>query len=477
MSRSKVLLGRSLRSRLLLMIGLSLTGLWLLLAPWLLYGVRGQVEKSLDDRLAASARMVASLVSRQQLPTTADGELPGDQARVASPHFPESLACRISTLRGDVVALSRDAPGQILESAPAGYSIREVEGQRWRVYTATIDNLRITTADRLSTRDSLMAAVVLAAGLPFLIALFGTLAAIGFGIQGAFRPLQRLTASVADRDLQDSSPLSLSGTPAEVMPLVDEINRLLSRVQRAMQRERRFTGDAAHELRTPLTAIKTQLQVARITKGEASERSLEQAELAVNRLQTTLEQLLLLARLEGDSAFENAQLSSGDEVSLTAVEDIRAKAAEKNLQLKFQLACAEIINAPAALVTTALRNLLDNAARFSPEGGELFLSSHTEGGSCLWIVRDQGPGVDPEHLRELTGRFVHLQPGGTGLGLAIVDTIARRFGGSLELANRKEGGFEARFRIPVQDGPVQDSRVQDSRVQDSRVQDSPVQDS
>src|SRR5690606_16340343 len=253
--RVKFLLRSSLRSRLLLLIGLSLTGLWLLLAPWLLYGVQAQVEKSLDDRLAASARMVASLTARQQLFAQGEGGEAAsrlDRPGVATPAVPESLACRISTLRGDVVALSEDAPGDLLASAPAGYSVQEVEGQRWRIYTTTIDDLRITTADRLTTRDSLMASVVLAAGLPFLVALFGTLIAIAFGVQRAFRPLQSLTRSVAARDLQDSSPLSGSGAPAEVRPLVDEINRLLRRVHEAMQRERRFTGDAAHELRTPL---------------------------------------------------------------------------------------------------------------------------------------------------------------------------------------------------------------------------------
>ncbi|MGQ9427027.1 ATP-binding protein [Gilvimarinus sp. F26214L] len=444
----------TLRSRLMWVIGLSLTGLWLLLAPWLLYGVRSQVEKSLDNRLAASAEMVASLAARQQILTSPEeGEASALQEAVASPNFPANLACRISTLRGELVALSQGAPGEVLDAAPAGYSTREVEGQRWRVYTATINNFRITTADRLSTRASLMRTVVLAAALPFVVALLGTLVAIGFGIQRAFLPLRRLTATVAQRDLHDPSPLDWSGTPAEVKPLVDEINRLLLRVQQAMQRERRFTGDAAHELRTPLTAIKTQLQVAKITTGDANHQSLEHAEQAVNRLQSTLEQLLLLARLEGEAAFEGATRSTGDEISSTALMDLSPRVEEKDLHLDFDAACEEVIDAPAALATTALRNLLDNAIRHSPKGAQLFLTSRREGDYCLWAVRDQGPGVAAEQLQELTGRFIHLQPGSSGLGLAIVDTIATRFGGSLELvnttANNKTSGFEARLRLPL----------------------------
>jgi len=191
--RVKFLLRSSLRSRLLLLIGLSLTGLWLLLAPWLLYGVQAQVEKSLDDRLAASARMVASLTARQQLFAQGEGGEAAsrlDRPGVATPAFPESLACRSSTLRGDVVALSEDAPGDLLASAPAGYSVQEVEGQRWRIYTTTIDDLRITTADRLTTRDSLMASVVLAACLPFLGALFGKLSYRTIGGMRDFRCIE-----------------------------------------------------------------------------------------------------------------------------------------------------------------------------------------------------------------------------------------------------------------------------------------------
>src|SRR5690606_16011684 len=190
--------------------------------------------------------------------------------------------------------------------------------------------------------------------------------------------------------------LSGSGAPAEVRPLVDEINRLLRRVHEAMQRERRFTGDAAHELRTPLTAIKTQLQVARITDGDASQRSLEQAEVAVNRLQATLEQLLLLTRLEGESGFEQAAFSTGDVIASNAVEDIRTKMQEKRLKLRLESTCEATIDAPAALATTALRNLLDNAIRFSPEGAEIFLGCHGQDGYCIWTVRDQGEGVEPE---------------------------------------------------------------------------------
>lgn len=454
-------IGHTLRWRLMFVIGSCVAGLWLLLAPWLLYSVRTEMEKSLDDRLAASARMVASLVSRQQLSAqsgiagvngNADESTEGaDSAKgdVAHPDFPSSLACRVSTLRGDVLALSQDAPSQLLQAAPEGYSVEEVEGQRWRVYTTTVDNLRITTADRVSTRDSLMASVVIAAVAPFLIALAGALAAIWFGIQRSFRPLESLTGSVNRRETHNLEPLQWGGTPAEVKPLVDEINRLLARAQAAVQRERRFTGDAAHELRTPLTAIKTQLQVARLTDGEASRHSLTQAERAVATMQATLEQLLLLARLDGDTALEDAERANADEISAEAIRDVSAMAQQNDIKIDYHAASPLVVDAPAALAITALRNLLHNAVRHSPKSARVTLSfTATEREGC-WTVRDQGPGVPEPKLQQLRERFVHLAPGGSGLGLAIADTIANRFRGTLVLENSLTGGFVARLALPL----------------------------
>ncbi|WP_341938741.1 ATP-binding protein [Marinimicrobium sp. C2-29] len=457
----------SLRWRLMAVICLSLAGLWLLLAPWMLFSVKAEMERTLDDRLAASARMVASLVNRHELPTSGDpgAATPGADAQslapspqasqmldkaIANPEFPASLACRVSTRRGEILAQSQDAPTQALDNSAEGYSNREVDGQRWRVYTATIDGLRITTADRLSTRDELMTSVIVAAVVPFIAALAGTLVLVGFGIERSLRPLQKLSHSVAGRSVDSAEPLQWRGGPTEVEPLVDEINRLMIRVQQAMRRERRFTGDAAHELRTPLTAIKTQLHVARLTPGEPAERALQQAERAVDKLQSTLEQLLLLARLDGNAAFEDVGCTTADEISSDAIRDVTARARANDVHVKYQTHCAEEVAVPAALAVTALRNLLENAVRFSPEGETVLMTTETEGQYCVWTVLDKGPGVAQDKLSELTQRFVHLEPNGNGLGLAIVETIARRFGGSLELTNTAEG-LQATLRLPLKD--------------------------
>ena len=439
----------TLRWRLLLLLSLGITGFWLLVAPWLLQGVRQEVQKSLDDRLAASARMVASLVQRQRLSGQQWDTTGSPNASVANPFFPSTLACRISTLSGEVVALSQDAPADVLDEVKDGYSLREVDGQAWRVYSTTLGGLRVSTADRLSTRDSLMTSVTLAAAVPFLLTLAGTLILVWFAVRRSFAPLERLSEAVSKRDLQDTTALQWDEKPAEVKPLVDEINRLLERVGQTIQRERQFTGDAAHELRTPLTAIKTQLQVAQLAEGDQSRHAMAQAERALERLQATLDHLLLLAQVEGDTAFSEPVSFPIEEIAQLAVAEVATKAARKQIDIAVQAKSTARLATPTSLAVAALRNLLDNAVRVSPNGARVELTVCVEADSAVFVVGDDGPGVPPQQLAQLTHRFVRLGEGGSGLGLAIVENIAVRFGGNLALSNRQPHGLEASLRLPL----------------------------
>ncbi|MFO7553424.1 MAG: ATP-binding protein [Haliea sp.] len=294
-----------------------------------------------------------------------------------------------------------------------------------------------------------MASIVLAAASPFALALAGTLVILWFGIHHGFKPLRQLSKDVAGRDIQELEPLAWDNAPEEVKPLVAEINRLLMRVSQVLQRERRFTGDAAHELRTPLTGIKTQLQVASLTQGKQSNHALEQAARALDRLQDTLEQLLLLARIEGNAAFADASRSSADEITSSALVEVTHKAEEKQIRIAYRNRSSERVAVPAALASAALRNLLDNAVRFSPDRGRIDINCSLDGEWILWRIVDQGPGAPAGELQVLTERFKRTTGnGGSGLGLAIVEAIASRFGGSLRLANSSPQGLEAQLRLP-----------------------------
>ncbi|SHE78548.1 Signal transduction histidine kinase [Modicisalibacter ilicicola DSM 19980] len=432
----------SLRNRLLLTLGLTLTLLWGLAAAWLMRDLHEELQSTLDQRLAQSARMAAGLVGT--LPENAWKR--AERPRLSIPAI-AGLACQVRSPGGKVIARTHGDLDDVLAPQASGHSYRQVDGEYWRVFTYRQDGLTITTADRVNERDRLLRDVLLVTVVPFLVALVGSLVVLWAGIRRGLRPLSRLQRSLAQRQPNALAPVATQGLTAELRPLVDTLNALLLRIQRALAREQRFTNDAAHELRTPLTAIKTHLQIARRREGEAARQAQTSAEEGVARLQNTLEQLLMLARLEGD----HEDQPPGDSLSDAVVEDALAALGPdaRDTFLIDQPEQGIRLAAPHELVVTALRNLLENARRFSPARGSVRLILEQGDAGLDFMVSDRGPGVDDASLARLTERFWRHGAGrGSGLGLAIVATLAERFGGHLMVDHNRPHGLTVTLRLP-----------------------------
>jgi signal transduction histidine kinase len=234
--------------------------------------------------------------------------------------------------------------------------------------------------------------------------------------------------------------------------LLETQNQLFQRIGKTIERERRLTGDAAHELRSPLTAIKTHLQVARMTEGVARDQSLARAEEGADRLHRTLEQLLLLARVEGSLSFDDGVQCNAEQVARLAIQDATGGAPQR---IKLHLAPGVSdapVQMPAVLSIAALRNLLDNALRHTPDGTEVQLSLEMIGQRVRFQVRDHGPGIDADDIQYLTQRFWRNgQSTGCGLGLAIVQAIVQRCGCGLHFDSRPDG-LRVELTMPVQVG-------------------------
>ena len=424
----------SLRLRLSLILGSAFLLLWTLTATWLLFDLRNQTMLALDQRLAASARMVAGLVA--QLPADLLNGLDEQRLSAQQLGIPNGLRCQVSSLRGTVLARSHALPGDPLDPAQKGYRSQIIDGLLWRSYTLINDEgLRITTADRLDERSQLERSIWLSAMVPALVALLGSLAILWLGIGKGLAPLTRIREALARRSADDLRALPDQDLPSELQPLVTSQNLLLERIAAAMERERSLTNNMAHELRSPLTVIKTCLQVARMTEGAAAERALANAEQGADRLQRTLEQLLLLARLEGQLPLEDDEPLSAREVAELAIHDVSP--APVALQLTEPLTSTPLAM-PTVLAITALRNLLENAVRHTPPGTRVELWVAQDAGRVRFTVRDHGAGVPDTHLSRLTQRF-WSQGNGNGLGLAIVQAIAERCAARLDFDNRPDG--------------------------------------
>jgi len=356
----------SLRLRLLAIISLSLTVLWSLVALWMFLDVRNELRTALDDRLAASARMVAGLMLQfpaTSVPASAPNDSPMDiVAR-------DGLACEVSLLRGEVMARTTGSP--TLARAEPGYGTHTFGGRLWRTYVLEQGGIRIATADRVDLREGLLRDIALSAGVPFVVALTGNLLLLWFGISRGLLPIERIRAALARRRPDDEVPLPDTDVPAELRPLVETIHHLLERVHGAIARERRFTDDAAHELRTPLTAIKTHLQVTRLAAAQPATTAvmmpaLNSADQGVIRLQNTLDQLLLLARLDGRVESDRAESTDAGLAARQAMDDaLASQGAAGRLVFEAPDEATELC-VPEALLVSALRNLLDNALRYSP---------------------------------------------------------------------------------------------------------------
>ena len=267
---------------------------------------------------------------------------------------------------------------------------------------------------------------------------------IARGIRRGLTPLDLLAGELAARNAQSLQPVS-EQVPAETLPLVQSLNALLARVAESLAREQRFTADAAHELRSPLAALKVQAEVLAMSSDEAEQQHhLGNIHESIDRANRLTEQLLTLARLDPMQALPDAQPIDWQRSAHQALQSVNLQAREKRVQLKLECACGFGQVFPPlgneVLLQLMLRNLLDNAIRYSPPNSHVTLTLDANGLS----VCDEGPGIAAEHLPRIRERF-YRPPGqsqqGSGLGLSIVERIADLHGLRLDLVNADERGL------------------------------------
>ncbi|HMA06657.1 MAG TPA: ATP-binding protein, partial [Ramlibacter sp.] len=241
--------------------------------------------------------------------------------------------------------------------------------------------------------------------------------------------------------------------PTEIEPLVQSLNSLLGRVAKLLESERRFTADAAHELRTPIAGIRTQAQVALAEPDPAGRRHALEATIAgCDRAGHLVDQLMTLSRLESGAAVRSADVDLA-EVVRSAVADVVPQAVEKQQRIDFQPGAACHVQGDAALLGVLVRNLADNAVRYSPPQAEIRISLHDDVGHAHLRIEDSGPGMSAADSGRLGERFFRVmgtgQPG-SGLGWSIVRRIAAAQGAEVSVARSQElGGLAVDVAVPL----------------------------
>jgi len=349
---------------------------------------------------------------------------------------------QVWTLDGARVYLSRPHT-ELPEATTLGFSTVATTEGRWRVYGAQALTRVVQVAQPMSVRSQRAAELALRTLAPFALLLPLLALLIWLAVGHALKPLGRLTGLVKARGVHSSEPLPQTPLPEEVQPLVAALNELLERLNAARERERDFMADAAHELRTPLTAL--YLQLGTLTRaGSAAERAAAMQELAegVQRAIRLVEQLLALAR-EAPRQSPPREPVALEPLAREVVAELVPLADARHVDLGLSAAQPLTVTADPDALRTLLRNLVDNAVRYSGEGGRVDVAVEADGaGHAMLTVSDSGPGIPSAEHARVFDRFYRRAgtgPPGSGLGLAIVKAIADAHAATVTLGSGPDG--------------------------------------
>jgi two-component system sensor histidine kinase QseC len=350
-----------------------------------------------------------------------------------------------------LVASSYGAPGAAITAGEPGFDYANFNGYRWRTFTRR-DETRgrwMVVAERTDLRFVLAENVVLESLAPILLGIPVVALLIWVIVSRGLRPLQQLSADLREKKAQDLQPLCYQRSPAELEQVLQSINGFIHRLSEALDREKRFSADAAHELRTPISALKIQLHNLAQEVDPHSE-AWQQLQQGVERMQHLVEQLLALYRSTPEKfATECSRLDL-----LAITQDVVARfypmieARGQTLELEGD---AAFIRGERFALDTLLNNLLSNASKYTPHGGRLLLRVQAGDGKVCLVVEDDGPGIPQEERKRVFGRFyrgvgVHNDAPGCGLGLTIVQHVASLHQASVEIIDSSLGRGVA-FRV------------------------------
>ncbi|KQQ36278.1 hypothetical protein ASF61_08860 [Duganella sp. Leaf126] len=327
-----------------------------------------------------------------------------------------------------------------------GLQTVELDQDSWRVFVRTDGNgVRLAVAQQTRVRNAVAINNAVRALIPFalLAALLPLL--VHWLIRKLFGPLRVLAAEAGARAHDDLRQLDAAGLPDEVQPLVAEINRLLTRVNAAMQAQRRFVADAAHELRSPLTAMSLQTErLAAADMPDEARRRMQTLAAGLQRTRAMLDQLLALARSQQGAPEAAGAAGAGaaaamavslQQVVRAVIEDLYPLAEQRAIDLGVLSGDDALVAAPPLALTMLVKNLVDNALRYTPPGGRVDVSFRSHDGGVELIVDDSGPGIPQPERERVFDAFYRILDGsentGSGLGLAIVKAVADKAGAAV----------------------------------------------
>lgn len=420
-------------------------------------------DQALREHVSAISRQLKFVAAKPVI------NLPGSARAVIRSDEIDTVYFHVLTRSGRMLAGDKDFPPPVhlnsMDVEPGEIFFRddELNGQELRIaYTFLNDAgmppeqwVLVEVGETLEKRAQLANKIIASVIIPQFIIIPLAVLLVWFGLTKGLQPLTRLRETIEARQSADLSPISTRRVPEELEPLIGAFNAMLERMKRNVDAQQRFIADAAHQMRTPLAGLKTQAQLAlRETNSRQLQNSLRQIATGVDRASRLVNQLLTLARTEaGDQLHQKQEPLDLDQLLREAVEDWVMRAMDRRIDLGFETSGPAIVRGNAFLLREMANNLIDNALRYTPEGGQVTCRVVGHGDFAILEIEDSGVGISEEQAELVFERFYRVDDAtteGSGLGLAIVREIAEQHRAFASLGpNPKGKGAIARVVFPA----------------------------
>ena len=439
----------SLQIRLSLWLSLAILSIALIAGIVAFFSAFNEAHELQDDVL----RQVATLFNRHHLPVPQESNSGREADSDADSRVFVQLLSAPPQSRDSRVTSSPLALPQNLRDGMQTVGIGE---ETYRVFVRTLGSgERLAVAQDTAVRDELARDSSLRTLMPFLILVPILLLVVAVLVRKIFKTVSDLSGKIDQRGDRELHPIALEPLPAEIRPFVEAINRLFGRVEQSMDAQRRFVADAAHELRSPLTALS--LQAERLADAEMSANAHERLNTlrqGIERGRTLLDQLLALARAQAPTIMPSTTVSI-QQVYRRVLEDFMPLAEVKGIDIGVASEVDAHVFVNELDMITLVKNLVDNAIRYTPAGGRVDLSVLVTNRVITLVVEDSGPGI-PEAERERVFdpfyRVLGSEEIGSGLGLSIVQTISARVGAKVALGfacDQSRSGLRVTVTFPL----------------------------
>jgi two-component system sensor histidine kinase QseC len=416
----------SLQTRLLALVLGLLTLVWLAAAVLTWRDARHELDELLDGHLAQAA---ALLVVQQ-------AGLHDDDDEVSDVPVLHKYAPRVAFQvfhEQQLIRYSAQAGIQPMSTLRSGFAtVVLADGATWRVFSTpgAERDIQIHVGERIDARRDILRAVLRGMLMPLALSLPLLALALWWAVRRGLLPVRQLSQLLRQRQPHALEAVTLDRLPTEMRPLVDELNSLFTRIEQLLTSERRFTADAAHELRTPIAAIRAQAQVALGAGADEAQRTqaLRNTLAGCDRATHLVEQLLQLARLEQAPPGTDSVPLELAALAQQVAADLAPQALAAQQSLTLDAPTRSEVRGAETLWRMLLRNLLDNALRYSPPGAHIRVAVSHETNGIELTVEDSGPGLSEAQISRLGERFFRVlgsdQPG-SGLGWSIVRRVAQ----------------------------------------------------